>query len=100
MDKDDIYYKIFLALMIFITNMFNRDNIFFNIKEKFKMFSDKNQEISKYILAFSLFFSFTKDFKISVIGMIIVAIFDSTIVISKLPNHHDHYHMSPEPLFD
>jgi hypothetical protein len=85
MNKDDIYFKLFLAIMIFSTNMFNRDTVFFNIKEKFKMFSDKNQEISKYILAFSLFFSFTKDLQISFIGMILVALFDSYIVISKPP---------------
>jgi hypothetical protein len=78
MNKEELSYKIFLAVMIFNTNMFNRDELFSNIKEKFKIFSQQNQEISKYILAFSLFFSFTKDLSISFIGMILVSIFDSS----------------------
>jgi hypothetical protein len=92
MDTDDIYYKIFVAIMIFNSNMFNRDHVFFNIKEKYKMFSDKNKEISKYILAFSLFYSFTKDVKISFIGIILVAIFDFSIVAISPPILHNHYH--------
>jgi hypothetical protein len=80
MNKDDIYFKLFVAITIFSTNMFNRDTVFSNIKEKFKRFSDKNQEISKYILAFSLSFSFTKDLKISFIVMILVALFESSMI--------------------
>jgi hypothetical protein len=76
MEKNDISYNIFLALMIFITNMFDRNIVFASIKENFKIFSEKNQDISKYILSFSLFFSFTKNLQISIIGMILVALFE------------------------
>jgi hypothetical protein len=76
-DRENLYFKIFLALMIFITNMFNRDEVFFHIKEKFKIFYDNNHELSKYILSFSLFFSFTKNFLTAFIGMCLIGIFDN-----------------------
>ena len=73
---DSLSDKLFLAIVILISNMSSRD-MFEKARKKCDKYCEKYEDIVKYALIYSIFFSYTREHSTSIIGTALFGILDS-----------------------
>jgi hypothetical protein len=76
MEKD----KVFLALIVFLNLVLDKGRYFERTKKKCEDFCTDNRELSKLAVGYSMFYLYTRDHTVSIIGTLILFLLEDSII--------------------